>query len=285
MAPPFYSDLGRKCSDLFSKGYHFGLLKLDLKTKSESGVEFNSGITSTQETGKVFGTLQSKYIMSDLGLTFIEKWNTENILGTEITVAEKIAPGVKVALEGSFAPHSGNKAAKLKSSFVNDMVAANTSIDLDLEGPVVDATCVLHYEGWLAGVLAQFDTQKTTFNKNNFAIGYQTDKFAVHTNVDNGSDFGGSVYQKVSDQIECGVNLKWSVGSKDTLFAVAAKYHLDADASIYAKVTNTSLIGLGYTQKLREGIFLTLSTCIDGQNFNSGGHKVGLALELQPTSS
>lgn len=56
MAPPYYADLGKKASDVFSKGYHFGVFKLDLKTKSESGVEFSSGITSNQESGKVILT-------------------------------------------------------------------------------------------------------------------------------------------------------------------------------------------------------------------------------------
>ena len=41
------------------------------------------------------------------------------------------------------------------------------------------------------------------------------------------------------------------------------------------------LPGLGYTQQVREGVTVTLSTLIDGQNFNQGGHKVGLALELE----
>ena len=41
------------------------------------------------------------------------------------------------------------------------------------------------------------------------------------------------------------------------------------------------LPGLGYTQQVREGVTVTLSTLIDGKNFNQGGHKVGLALELE----
>lgn len=53
MSPPHYADLGKKANDVFSKGYHFGVFKLDLKTRSESGVEFTSGITSNQESGKV----------------------------------------------------------------------------------------------------------------------------------------------------------------------------------------------------------------------------------------
>lgn len=282
MAPPFYADLGKKANDVFGKGYHFGVIKLDLKTKSETGVEFSSGIVSNQESGKVFGSLQSKYAVKDYGLTFTEKWNTDNTLATDITLADKIAAGFKVTLEGTFAPQTGVKTGKLKTSFVNDLLALNTNADLDMAGPIVDVACVLHRQGWLVGVQSQFDTQKTKFTKNNFALGYVSDDFGLHTNVDNGKDFGGSIYQKVSNELECGVSMKWSAGSSDTLFGVGSKYKLDNDASLHAKINNKSLIGLGYTQKLRPGVVLTLSAAIDGQNFNAGGHKVGLALELEP---
>ncbi|XP_059048749.1 voltage-dependent anion-selective channel-like isoform X2 [Achroia grisella] len=282
MAPPYYADLGKKANDVFGKGYHFGVFKLDLKTKSESGVEFSSGITSNQESGKVFGSLSSKYAVKDYGLTFTEKWNTDNTLATDITIQDKIAAGLKVTLEGTFAPQTGSKTGKLKSSFANDTVAINTNLDLDLAGPIVDVAAVLKYQGWLAGVHTQFDSQKAKFAKNNFALGYQTNDFALHTNVDNGKDFGGSIYQKVSDKLDCGVSMKWTSGSSDTLFGVGAKFALDQDASLHAKINNKSLIGLGYQQKLRPGVTLTLSAAIDGQNFNAGGHKVGVALELEP---
>lgn len=48
-----------------------------------------------------------------------------------------------------------------------------------------------------------------------------------------------------------------------------------------AKVNNTSQIGLGITHRLRQGITLSLSTMIDGKNFNQGGHKLGLGFELE----
>lgn len=30
MAPPKFGDLGKQANDVFSKGYHFGLLKLEV---------------------------------------------------------------------------------------------------------------------------------------------------------------------------------------------------------------------------------------------------------------
>lgn len=67
MAPPAYSDLGKDARNVFGKGYHFGLIKLDCKTKTGSGVEFTSGGYSNHDTGKVFGSLETKYGIKDYG--------------------------------------------------------------------------------------------------------------------------------------------------------------------------------------------------------------------------
>lgn len=68
-----------------------------------------------------------------------------------------------------------------------------------------------------------------------------------------GREFGGSIYQRCNDRLETGVQLSWASGSNATKFGIAAKYDLDKDAAVRAKVNNASQIGLGYQQKLRDG--------------------------------
>uniref|UniRef100_A0A672KKS1 Non-selective voltage-gated ion channel VDAC3 n=1 Tax=Sinocyclocheilus grahami TaxID=75366 RepID=A0A672KKS1_SINGR len=250
--PPAYSDLGKAAKDIFSKGFGFGIVKLDLKTKSQDGVEFNTSGSTNTDTGKAGGSLETKYKMKDLGLSLNQKWNTDNMLSTEL------------ALDTSFVPNSG---LFLKTGYMRDFV--NVSCDIDFEGPVVHSAAVLGYEGWLVGYQMAFDTAKSKLVQNNFALGYKAGDFQLHTNVNDGAEFGGSVYQKVSDQLEMAVTLAWTSGSNNT------------HASVSAKVNNASLIGVGYTQSLRPGVKLTLSALIDGKNFNTGGHKVGLGFELE----
>lgn len=218
MAPPSYSDLGKQSRDLFGKGYHFGLWKLDVKTKTNSGVEFTTAGHSNQDSGKVFGSLETKYKVKEYGLTFNEKWNTDNTLTTEVAIQDKLLEGLKLSLDCSFAPQSGyaslrvrglyrrrswfrdrdkltvrlsssdlflcsNKSGRVKAEFTHDYVHLNSDVNLDLAGPLVNASAVFGYQGWLAGYQVAFDSQKSKITANNFALGFTANDFVLHTNV------------------------------------------------------------------------------------------------------
>ncbi|XP_041089709.1 voltage-dependent anion-selective channel protein 2-like isoform X1 [Polyodon spathula] len=280
--PPSYCDLGKSAKDIFSKGYGFGVVKLDLKTKSQSGVmEFSTSGSSNTDSGKATGSLETKYKMKELGLTFNQKWNTDNTLSTGVTLEDQLANGLKLTFDTSFVPNTGKKSGKLKTGYKRDYINLGCDVDFDFAGPVIHGAAVVGYEGWLAGYQVAFDTAKSRLAQNNFALGYKAGDFQLHTCVNDGTEFGGSIYQKVNDKLETAVNLAWTAGSNNTRFGIAAKYQLDTDTAISAKVNNASLIGVGYTQTLRPGVKLTLSGLVDGKNFNAGGHKIGLGFELE----
>ncbi|XP_069034231.1 voltage-dependent anion-selective channel protein 3 isoform X1 [Embiotoca jacksoni] len=280
-APPAYSDLGKSAKDIFNKGYGYGVLKLDVKTKSQSGVEFATSGSNNTDTGKSGGHLETKYKVNELGLTFNQKWNTDNTLTAEITMEDQLAKGLKLALDTSFVPNTGKKSAKLKTGYKREFVNMGCDLDFDMDGPTVHAAAVLGYEGWLAGYQLAFDTAKSKLTQNNFALGYKAGDFQLHTSVNDGTEFGGSIFQKVNCCLETAVHLAWTAGSNNTRFGIGAKYHLDKDASLSTKVNNACLVGVGYTQTLRPGVKLTVSALIDGKNVNGGGHKVGMGFELE----
>ncbi|XP_027461065.1 voltage-dependent anion-selective channel protein 1 isoform X3 [Mirounga angustirostris] len=244
-------------------------------------MEFTSSGSANTETTKVTGSLETKYRWTEYGLTFTEKWNTDNTLGTEITVEDQLARGLKLTFDSSFSPNTGKKNAKIKTGYKREHINLGCDVDFDIAGPSVRGAVVLGYEGWLAGYQMNFETAKSRVTQSNFAVGYKTDEFQLHTNVNDGTEFGGSIYQKVNKKLETAVNLAWTAGNSNTRFGIAAKYQIDPDACFSAKVNNSSLIGLGYTQTLKPGIKLTLSALLDGKNVNAGGHKLGLGLEFQ----
>jgi len=281
MAPPCYADLGKQARDLFSKNYHFGLVKLDVKTKTPNGVEFNVNGSSNNDTGRVTSSLETKYLVKDHGITIKEKWNTDNIMAAEITVEDQLLKGLKFGVASTFAPQSGKKTGTVKAAFKHDAIHLNTDVDLDYAGAILHSAAVLNYQGWLAGAQLSFDPSKNKLTRTNFAIGFSAPEFILHSNVNDGQEFAGSVYQRVNDRLETGIHMAWTASTNGTRFGLGCVYKLDSDSSLRAKVSNTSQIGLGFTHRLRDGISLTLNALIDGKNFNQGGHKLGLGFDLE----
>ncbi|XP_013772782.2 voltage-dependent anion-selective channel protein 2-like [Limulus polyphemus] len=216
-----------------------------------------------------------------LGLTLKEKWNTDNTLATEAVLEDQLVKGLKLSLDTTFSPQTGKKSGTMKGAYKMDHLHFNTDMDLSLSGPVVHSAAVLHYQGWLAGAQLSFDTAKSKLTKSNFAVGYSANDFVLHTNVNDGQEFGGSVYQKVNDKLETAVQLAWNAGSNVTTIGMGCVYKMDSNTSLRAKINNSSQIGLGFTHRLRDGVQLTLSSLVDGKNFNQGGHKLGLGLDLE----
>uniref|UniRef100_A0A2K5C348 Non-selective voltage-gated ion channel VDAC2 n=1 Tax=Aotus nancymaae TaxID=37293 RepID=A0A2K5C348_AOTNA len=192
--PPSYADLGKAARDIFNKGFGFGLVKLDVKTKSCSGVEFSTSGSSNTDTGKVTGTLETKYKWCEYGLTFTEKWNTDNTLGTEIAIEDQICQGLKLTFDTTFSPNTGGSGETL-----------GWDVDFDFAG--ID-----------------------------FAVGYGTGDFQTLLTL-------------------CILVSNLNNGTNSTRFGIARwgsfmKLSLDPVGSD-AKVNNSSLIGVGYTQTLR----------------------------------
>jgi voltage-dependent anion channel protein 2 len=282
MSPPSFSDLGKSARDLFSKGYHFGQYKVEAKTKTQAGVEFTTSGSNSHDTGLFNGNLESKFKWKDYGATFTEKWSTDNTLATELAVEDQLLKGLKLSLDSKFSPVSGKKSGKVKTEYQQDYI--HTNLDFDVTTFGVLGSFVAGYQGFLGGYQLNFDstkTEKSLLAQSNFAAGYSKDDLNLYWAVNGGSEFLGSVFHKVTKDLESGITMSWVTGTSETRFGFGAKYNADKDTTFRAKVNNASQIGLSYQQKLRDGVTLTLSTQIEGKSLNAGGHKFGLALDFE----
>merc|ERR1719397_1358082 len=236
MAPPSYSDIGKQARDVFGKGYHFGLVKLEVKSKTSSGVEFTAGGNTTTDGGKVTGSLETKYKIKEHGLSLTEKWTTDNSLNTTVDY-EKLVLGADMNLSSS---------------------------------PLVNISASVGHGAYALGYQTAFDAGKSALTKHNLAVAYNAGDMIIHGTANDSKQFGAGVYLKNSPALETGITLATG-GSGGNSFAIGAKYALASDACIRAKVNNTSQIGLSYEQKLRDGIKMTLSTNLDGTKLNEPG--------------
>jgi hypothetical protein len=281
MAPPKFADLNKQVTDIFNKGYFFNVFKLDVKTRTANGVNFNVVGEHNTESARTTGSLETKYVVPEYGLTFLEKWNTDNLLKCEITADNQLAQGFKVVFDASLVPNTGKKTAELRTAYTHDKAHVETNVAFDTAGPILNGAIVLGHQGWLAGYQYVFNTARSTLTKNNFAVGFRAKDFTLYANMNDANEVGGSVYQRINDRLETGVQLAWTAGSNQTRFALASKYQLDAQTVVGAKVNNICQVGLSLQQLLRPGVKLTLSALFEARNLNAGGHKVGFGLELE----
>lgn len=84
------------------------------------------------------------------------------------------------------------------------------------------------------------------------------DTLASITNRNDGTEFGGSIYQKVNNKVETSVNLAWTAGSNNTRFGIAAKYQLDEKTSIVVRIL---LLGTSISSSFKYWKFAVWSSC------------------------
>lgn len=101
-----------------------------------------------------------------------------------------------------------------------------------------------------------------------------------------------SLFHKANEQIDAAVEIGKAAAEAATEegqepteselnIGVGMIYHLAGDALIRAKINNNAELGLGYQQKLREGITMSISTVLDCKNITEGNHKFGVGLSLE----
>lgn len=82
-----------------------------------------------------------------------------------------------------FLSNNSKKSGKVKTAYKREFVNLGCDVDFDFAGPTIHGAAVVGYEGWLAGYQMTFDTAKSKMTQNNFAVGYKTGDFQLHTNV------------------------------------------------------------------------------------------------------
>ena len=133
MAPPTYGDLGKQARDLFAKNYRKNVCII---IRQRQRFHQTKTITTSDHNNQ---------ISTNVSLTLIDKWNTDNTLATEVSLEDQLIKGSKLAFSANFAPQSGKKAGTIKSALKADHFNANADIDFDYGGALFHGSAVLGY--------------------------------------------------------------------------------------------------------------------------------------------
>lgn len=174
------------------------------------------------------------------------------------------------------------KSAALKTALKGDYFHANADFDFDAlnNGTIVHGSLVLGQGNFLAGAKMSFNPQQGKLNKTNFALGFVDKDCQVHANVIDGKEFSGSLFHKVAHNLDGAITISCASNDNTPNFNIGCLYRMEDDTDIKASVNNKNNIGLALIRRLRPGITFTLSAMIDGKNFNQGGHKMGMGIDL-----
>ncbi|KAF5382496.1 hypothetical protein D9615_003046 [Tricholomella constricta] len=283
--PPSWKDLGKSSNDLLGKDFPFQGFGLEVKTKTPSGVSFKVGGSRDAKSDAINGDIEAKWADRKHGLTFTQTWTTSNILRSQVEIENQIANGLKLDLNTSLLPEKGAKTALLNAVYKQSGFHTRGALDL-FKGPTFTADTVIGRDGFLLGGEAAYNVTEGNVTRYAAAVGYNAPEYAITLHgLNNLKTFSASYYHRVSADVEAGAKAIYD--SKSTHGGVAlevgAKAYLDSAAFVKAKINNSGVIALGYTQSLRPGVKAAFGLALDTQKLNEvspagPSHKVGLSL-------
>jgi len=283
MSDPNYSDIGKRDADLLSKDYPIGQVKLELKTVTENGVDFTVNGHHDNKTGTIFSELKTKFFDKKNGLTFTQGWTANNTLNTKVELENKIAKGLKLDVNATYLPASGQRNAKVGLEYKQSGLNSRANVDL-FKGPIFVGDWTFGRDGFLLGAEVGYDILDGKVTRYNTSAGFVSPEysFTVHT-ASCMTVYSGSYYHRVSPDVEVGGKAVWDskVKSSTVGIEVGTKYCLDKDAFVKAKIDNSGKLSLGYSQMLRPGIRMSIAGAFDTTRPNENAHKLGLSLILE----
>lgn len=311
--PPSFWELQKDIADLFTTGYFRNVLKLEVKTKTKSGIKFHFGGEEFLKYKEYLAFLEAEYEFKEYGVTFKENWNTDNVLITGITVEDWVK-GVKCTCETSLFPDEpkngelsesnsslrqkwkfGDRMLRLETLYRNNSgclsfesvfsASKNPTIRL-LSGPLLKMGAVYNFHGLMLGCGIGVDVGSRSIFDCVAGAHFENDLVILNGFVMNARVFSTSFSQRFLDgDLESGVACLWAVNDPEIReFAVACRWKPDEDTTLRFKFDNATWIGVGVSQRIRRGVTFFLSAMAKGYNFLSGDWckdiQVGACLEL-----
>ncbi|KAF8195397.1 eukaryotic porin/Tom40 [Pholiota molesta] len=281
--PPGRSDLGKSSTDLLNKDYNYNGTALEVKTQTPSNVAFKVAGSRDNKTDLITGDIEGKWTDKVHGLTLTQSWTTSNILRNQIEIDNLVAQGLKLDLATSLSPDKGAKTAVLNAAYKQSGLHTRAALDV-FKGPTFTADTVIGRDGFLVGAEAAYNVTGGNITRYAAALGYNAPEYAVTVHaLNNLNTFSASYYHRVSRDIEAGAKAVYDAKATHggVALEVGTKTYLDSSAFVKAKINNSGVIALGYTQVLRPGVKASFGLALDTQKLNDANpvgpsHKVGV---------
>ncbi|KZT09237.1 voltage-dependent ion-selective channel [Laetiporus sulphureus 93-53] len=286
--PPSWKDLGKSSNDLLGKDFPISGVALEVKTNTPSNVTFKVAGVRDTKSALITGDIEAKFVEKKHGLVFTQGWTTANVLRTQVELENQIAKGLKLELNTALTPDTGSKSAIFNTTYKQPGLHSRAFLDL-FKGPTFTADTVVGRDGFLLGAEASYNVTEGKVTRYATAIGYSAPEYAVTIHgLGNLSTFAASYYHRVSPDVEAGAKAVYDTKATTAgvSLEVGAKAYLDSAAFVKAKINNSGILALGYTQALRPGVKASFGLALDTQRLNEvsptgPAHKVGASFTFE----
>ncbi|KAJ3376771.1 Mitochondrial porin, partial [Entophlyctis sp. JEL0112] len=293
---PSYADFSKDLNDLLIKDFPVAAAKLEVNATAPNGIVcilslqytilfINSllgcwksdRLASIQKltvnnvrnsaAGAISSDVKAKYTDRENGLTITNTWHLANVLSSHIELQDFIASGLKIDVLGSMKPSVGTTTAKAGLELKQANVFARSSVDLLAKsGATVHTDVVVGSDGLLIGGDVAYNTEDATIHRYNVAVGFKTPEYSLGFHATKKfTNFSANYFHTVSSGLQVGSRASWDkvVSPDQVAIELGAKYTVDANTFVKAKIDNYGNLGLGFTQKLRPNVKLQLGGVFD----------------------
>jgi len=288
--PPAYKDLGKASNDLLNKDFTTSGQALEVKTRAPNNVLFKAAGIRDNKSGAIAGDIEGKFVDPKNGIAFTQTWTTRNQLKSLLELENQIAKGLKFEVNTTLEPDTAAKSALIGAQFKQPGFHVRALSNI-LKGPTFTADAVVMRDGFLVGAETTYDLRDGQIKGYNAAVGYTNPEYAVTVHgLQKMTTFSASYYHKVNADVEAGAKAIYNskAPSSNVAMEVGVKSYLDRAAFVKAKINNSGLLLLGYTQLLNPGVKASFGVAIDTQKLSQSGasdekpsgpaHSVGASL-------
>jgi len=288
MSPPKYSDLLSKSNNVLLRGMHYGWWRFLCNTKANNGLD----VITTGESnlnGAIIACFKWRKHIPAWNICLSQRfWSSKDISG-QLSLINKPIDGLYSAIGATYLWENEKMRYHFKLNYANDFLNFNAFSALEDKAPPVNAAIVFGKDQFLLGLKTIFDLDEMKAKEKNICLGYFDGRFAIHGFYNLGStdeanadmkQLALSVWNAFNDDIDMATLIRYRTDSDDTQLEFGVKYRLDDSAFLRVKVNNEYQLGVGLQQGLYSGMTLFLATRVNMDKFSEGGHKLGIALEL-----
>jgi len=289
--PPAWKDLGKSSNDLLTKDFPTAGQSLEVKTRAPNNVLFKVAGTRDGKSAVIAGDLEGKFADPKNGIIFTETWTTKNQLKSLLELEGQIAKGLKIDVNTVLEPDTAAKSAIIGTHYKQSGLHVRGFFNV-FKGPTFTADAVAEKDGFSLGGEAVYDVRDGQIKGYNAALGYSKPEYAVTIHgLQKLSTFSASYYHRVSSDVEAAAKAIYNskAPTSNVNLEVGVKNYLDPQAFVKAKINNSGILVLGYTQLLRPGVKASFGVALDTQKLGGGidekptgtAHSVGASLTFE----